>query len=42
MNIKNLIIRKSHIEDIPLIQYLIKGLASYEKRPQDMTGTKGQ
>ena len=42
MNIKNLIIRKSHIEDIPLIQYLIKGLASYEKRPQDMTGTKEQ
>lgn len=40
MNIKNLIIRKSHIEDIPLIQYLIKGLASYEKRPQDMTGTQ--
>ena len=42
MNIKNLIIRKSHIEDIPLIQYLIKGLASYEKRPQDMIGTKEQ
>lgn len=42
MNMKNLIIRKSHIEDIPLIQYLIKCLASYEKRPQDMTGTEEQ
>lgn len=42
VNIKHLIIRKSHIEDIPQIQYLIKCLASYEKRPQDMTGTEKQ
>lgn len=42
MNTKKLMIRKSCAEDIPLIQYLIKCLASYEKRPQDMTGTEEQ
>lgn len=29
-------------DDIPLIYSLINGLALYEKRPQDMTGTKEQ
>lgn len=42
MDIKSLHIRKVEKEDIPLLQDLIKGLATYEKRPQDMTGTKEQ
>ena len=29
-------------EDIDLVYELINGLAAYEKRPQDMTGTKEQ
>lgn len=40
MDIKKLNIRKANVDDISLIQNLIKCLASYEKRPQDMTGTK--
>lgn len=36
----NLIIRKASEEDISLIQDLIKCLALYEKRPQDMTGSQ--
>ena len=42
MDIKNLHIRKAEKEDVSLLQDLIKGLAKYEKRPQDMTGTKEQ
>lgn len=42
MNTKNLIIRKAGVEDIPVIQRLIRCLASYEKRPQDVTGTEEQ
>lgn len=37
-----LTIRRAQAEDLSLIQDLIKGLASYEKRPQDVTGTKEQ
>lgn len=40
MDIKKLNIRKANVDDISLIQNLIKCLASYEKRPQDMTGTQ--
>ena len=42
MDINKLYIRKAGIADIPDLQDLIKGLAAYEKRPQDMTGTKEQ
>lgn len=42
MNIEKLHIRKADKEDISLLRDLIKGLAAYEKRPQDMTGTKEQ
>ena len=42
MDIKKLYIRKAEPADIPTLQALIKGLAAYEKRPQDMTGTKEQ
>jgi len=42
MDIQKLIIRKAYKDDLPLIQHLIKCMASYEKRPQDMTGTKEQ
>lgn len=42
MDIKKLYIRKAGMADIPTLQDLIKGLAAYEKRPQDMTGTKEQ
>lgn len=42
MNAENLIVRKSQTEDIPIILNLIKCLASYENRPQDMTGTEEQ
>ena len=40
MDRRNLNIRKAEVDDISLIQNLIKGLAAYEKRPQDMTGTQ--
>lgn len=42
MNVENLMVRRAQTEDIPLLMNLIKGLASYEKRPQDMTGTEEQ
>ncbi|KAK8836585.1 hypothetical protein M9Y10_037519 [Tritrichomonas musculus] len=42
MDFKQLHIRKAEKEDISLLLDLIKGLAKYEKRPQDMTGTKEQ
>lgn len=42
MNIEKLHIRKANKDDISLLLDLIKGLAAYEKRPQDMTGTKEQ
>lgn len=34
------IVRKANENDIPEIQNMIKGLAEYEKRPQDMTASK--
>ena len=37
---ENLIVRKAEINDIDTIFNLINGLAKYEKRPWDMTGTK--
>ena len=33
-------VRKATEKDIPLLQTMIKGLAAYEKRPQDMTGSQ--
>lgn len=33
-------VRKANENDIPLIQNMIKDLAAYEKRPQDMTGSQ--
>lgn len=39
---RKMTIRRAQAEDLLLIQELIKGLASYEKRPQDVTGTKEQ
>lgn len=33
-------VRKANESDIPLIQNMIKDLAAYEKRPQDMTGSQ--
>ena len=39
MGNKDLIIRKAEEKDINLIYGLIKGLAIYEKRPNDMTAT---
>lgn len=38
---ENLVIRKATINDLNLIYELINGLALYEKRPNDMTGTVG-
>ncbi len=35
-------LRKATEEDIDLVYELINGLAAYEKRPEDMTGTKEQ
>lgn len=32
-------VRKANENDIPEIQKMIKGLAVYEKRPQDMTAS---
>ena len=37
---KNFIVRKADKNDIDIIFELINGLAKYEKRPWDMTGTK--
>ena len=37
---ENFIVRKANQNDVPLLFELINGLALYEKRPQDMTGTK--
>ena len=37
---ENLIIRKAKKTEIDIIYELINGLAKYEKRPEDMTGTK--
>ena len=34
---ENFTVRKATENDISLIENLIKGLATYEKRPQDMT-----
>ena len=34
------IVRKANEKDIPEIQNMIKGLAIYEKRPQDMTASQ--
>ena len=39
MKQKNLVIRKATKEDINLLYELINGLAIYEKRPNDMTGS---
>lgn len=39
MKNKNLVIRKATKEDINLLYELINGLAIYEKRPNDMTGS---
>ncbi len=33
-------VRKSEEKDIVLLQNMIKGLAAYEKRPQDMTASQ--
>lgn len=40
MNTERLTIRRADEKDISLIQCMIKGLAAYEKRPQNMTGTQ--
>lgn len=37
---ENFTVRKATENDISLIENLIKGLATYEKRPQDMTATQ--
>lgn len=42
MNTKNLTVRRAGVEDMPVIQHLIRCLAAYEKRPQDVTGTEEQ
>lgn len=42
MEAKRLTLRKATEEDIDILFELINGLATYEKRPQDMTGTKEQ
>ena len=42
METKRLTLRKATEEDIDILFELINGLAAYEKRPQDMTGTKEQ
>lgn len=39
MEQKILVTRKAEIEDVDYIYDMIKGLASYEKRPEDMTGS---
>lgn len=40
MEAKRLTLRKATEEDIDILFELINGLAAYEKRPQDMIGTK--
>ena len=40
MEAKTLNIRKADKKDLSLIQDMIKLLAAYEQRPQDMTATK--
>ena len=35
-----LVIRRATRADVPLVFELIKGLATYERRPQDMTGSE--
>lgn len=42
METKSVLLRKATEEDIDILFELINGLARYEKRPQDMTGTKEQ
>lgn len=42
METKRLTLRKATEVDIDILFELINGLAAYEKRPQDMTGTKEQ
>lgn len=42
MEAKRLTLRKATEEDIDILFEWINGLAAYEKRPQDMTGTKEQ
>lgn len=42
MNIEKLQIRKADRADVLLLRDLIKGLAAYEKRPHDVTGTEEQ
>ena len=37
---ENFTVRKATENDINLIENLIKGLAAYEKRPQDMTAAQ--
>ena len=39
MEAKRLTLRKATEEDIDILFELINGLAAYEKRPQDMTGS---
>lgn len=40
MELENFEIYKATENDLSLIEDLIKGLATYEKRPQDVTGTR--
>lgn len=40
MQIKDIVIREVEERDISTLQDLIKQMALYEKRPEDMTGTK--
>lgn len=42
MEAKRLTLRKATEEDIDILFEWINGLAAYEKRPKDMTGTKEQ
>lgn len=42
METKPVLLRKAAEEDVDVLFELINGLAAYEKRPQDMTGTKEQ
>lgn len=39
MKEKTFTVRKAVESDLPLLQTMIKGLAAYEKRPQDMTAS---
>lgn len=42
MNTEKLTIRQTSKDDISILYHLIQCMALYEKRPQDMTGTKEQ